>query len=210
MRADGRQGWDEEPLPALLHGAGVLGVSRLRVYPAFEGPILCTLVYAADTVQVRVVDARGRGAGTFRGAVTKPRAELRGFGPLASWQRLREAAFAAPPCCTATRDGLTYRHALLDTAGGIEATWGNPSCFANRAQYDLAEAYWSLVESSGLLLEPGRLIRIRSGVLTGFQGRVEWLDREAGRVRVVAELGGQGVSLELPVAEVEFPGAAPG
>jgi hypothetical protein len=130
---------------------------------------------------------------------------MRRFGPLASWERLREAAFSAPPCIdTLVRDGVGYRHAALDWQGGIEATWSNPSWSFHRQQCELAEAYRYLIESSGILLEQGTRIRIRIGVMAGFVGRVERLERDEGRLRVVTELGGKGVSLDLAVNDIEF------
>jgi hypothetical protein len=136
--------------------------------------------------------------------ITRPVGELRRFGPLSSWERLRAAAFAAPSCDTLALDGVTFRHAVLDWQGGADARWSNPSMIAHRRQCELAAAYEALIDSSGILLEQGHHVRIRTGLLAGFIARVERLDRHEGRLRVVAELGGKGVSLDLAVSEVEF------
>src|ERR1043166_5907126 len=148
------QAHDLESLPALVQGMGVVGVSRLRIFPAFRGPTTCTLVYHAEMVRIDVVDARRFGLAPFRGTIARPLRWLRRFGPLASWEMLRVAAFAAPSCATLTCDGVGYRHAALDWHAGTEATWSNPSWSAHRKQCELTEAYQGLVESSGLLLEP--------------------------------------------------------
>lgn len=197
-----------DPLPALLQGEGVIGVSRLHSDSAFSGPTMCTLVYSADAVRIEVMDARRFSGSPFRGTITQPLRALRHFGPLESWERLRAAAFAAPSCSTVTRDGGGYRHALLDWQGGIEARWRNPSWQFHRQQWELAHAYWELVESSGLLLERGRRVRIRVGVLSGFTGTVEYLDPDKGRLRVVADLGGQRVSVDLGLSDIECAGTA--
>jgi hypothetical protein len=204
MCEGGNQEHERESLPAYLQGEGIVGVSRLRIAPAFIGPTICTLVYSAEMVRIDVVDARGFGSATFRGSITRPLRALRRFGPLASWERLRVAAFAAPSCCTPTFDGVGYRHTVLDWQGGIEVSWSNPSWSAHRQQCELAQAYQSLIKSSGILLEQGSRIRIRTGLMAGFIGRVERLERYEGRLRVVAELGGKGVSLDLAVSDIEF------
>ena len=174
-QVDGR-----ESLSALLQGDGVVGVSRLRICPAFIGPTICTLVYNTDAVRIEVANRRGIGAAPFRGTITRHLPTLRRFGPLASWERLRAAAFAAPSCSTLTGDGVGYHHALLDWQGGTEATWSNPDRSTHRQQCELVEAYQALIESSGILLEQGSHVRIRTGLLTGFVGRVE---RHEGRLR---------------------------
>jgi hypothetical protein len=197
-----------EPLPALLQADGVVGVSRLGTYPAFTGPVICTLAYFADAVRVEVVDARARGRPAYHGALTKPLRFMRHFGPLASWDRLRAAAFAAPSCHTLTEDGVSHHHALLDAAAGVEARWRNPSGVEHRQQWELASAYRCLVDSVSVLLEQGSRVRIRAGLLAGFVGTVERLDRYEDRVRVVAELGGKDVSVDLSVGEIEFPAEA--
>lgn len=211
---DAEKNRGREPLLDLLRPDGVMGVSRLGTHPAFAGPVTCTLAYTADAVRVAVVDARARGRPAFHGAVTKPLRFMRHFGPLASWERLRAAAFAAPSCHTLTCDGVSYHHALLDGAGGVEARWSNPSGTEHRQQWELASAYRCLVDSVGVLLEAGSRVRIRAGLLAGNVGTVEHLDRYEDRVRVVAELGGKGVSVDLSVSEIEFtaeaePSAAP-
>jgi hypothetical protein len=203
MCADAERRHDPEALPALLPAEGVVGVSRLSISLAFFGKIVCTLVYTADAVRIAVADASTVGPGPFLGTVTKPCLAMRPFGPLASWERLRAAAFAAPSCFTSTEDGVSYRHAALDWQGGIETCWSNPDWFAHRQQCELAEAYRSLIESSGLLLEQGSRVRIRTGLMAGLVGRVERLDRYKGRLRVVAELGGQGAALDLTVSDIE-------
>jgi hypothetical protein len=193
---------DRESLPALLQGEGVVGVSRLYIAPAFGGQTVCTLVYYGDSVRVDVVD--GRVFGRFRGATTWHLRLLRRYGPLMSWERLRAAALAAPSCTTPTCDGVGYHHAILDLQGATEAKWSNPSRPAHCQQCELTDAYASLIESSGLLLEEGRRVRIRTGLMAGFLGTVERLERYEGRVRVVAELGGKGVSLNLALSDIEF------
>ena len=195
---------DCESLPALLQGDGVVGVSRLRIAPAFIGPTICTLVYLADAVRIAVVDARGFVPSAFRGTITRPLQAMRCFGPLASWGQLRAAAVAATSCDSLCLDGVGYRHALLDWQGGTESSWSNPNWFAHRRQCELAKAYEALIESSGILLEQGSRVRIRTGLLAGFVGRVERLERGVDQLRIVAELGGKAVSLSLLVNDVEF------
>jgi hypothetical protein len=192
-----------ESLPAHLQGDGVVGVSQLRIIPAFEGPTICTLVYLADAVRIDVVDCNFS-PGRFRGAITRALRAMRNFGPLESWDRLRAASFAAPSCSTLTCDGVSYRHAVLDWQGGTEASWSNPSFYLHLQQYELAHAYHALIASSGILLEHGSHVRIRTGLMAGFIARVEWLDRYKGRLRVVAELGGKPVSVDLAVSDIEF------
>jgi hypothetical protein len=101
-------------------------------------------------------------------------------------------------------DGVGYRHAALDWQGGIEATWSNPGS-RHLQQYALVCAYLSLIESSGILLEPGTRVRVRSGVLAGFIGRVEEIEEHLGRVRIAAKLGGQSVLLDVTGDAIEFP-----
>lgn len=200
-----------ETLPALLGQAGVVGVSRFHSYPALAiGPTVCTLVYSSDTVRIDVIDARELGHPPFRSAASRSLDSLGQFGALASWSRLRAAAFAAPSCTTPrVRDGIAYHHAALDWQGGIEATWDNPGlCPAHRHQCELVDAYDSLIESSALLLAPGAHVRVRTGPLAGLVGKVDWLENFKGRVRVVARLGGTSVTVNLPLCDIESSDAA--
>jgi hypothetical protein len=190
-------------LAPLLEAEGVGGAARLGIAPAFSGPVVCTLVYAAEAVTITVEDARGLGGGTFRGQQTKPLRKLRRFRPLSAWGRLRMAAEAAPSCATLTCDGASYRHLLLDRRGGLDARWSNPDPGEHPRQCELVRAYRALAEASALLLEEGRRVVVRTGLLAGFTGVVERLDRYAGRVRVVAGLGGAGVAVELSVADIQ-------
>jgi hypothetical protein len=57
---------------------------------------------------------------------------LRRFGPLTSWERLRDATFAAPSCFTLTCDGVSYRHTVLDWQGGVEVSWEEPKLVRSR------------------------------------------------------------------------------
>jgi hypothetical protein len=193
-----------ESIFALLQGEGVVGVSRLHTSLAFIGRTICTLVYTGDEVRVEVIDARSSAPVPFRGRITRPLRALRHFGPLASWERLRAAAFAAPSCRTNTCDGVTYCHVALDWQGGIEAGWGNPNWSYHRQQCKLAQAYRSLVEWSGIPLEQGTRVRVRTGLMAGLIGRVERLERYEGRLTVIAELGRGNVTLALAVSDVEF------
>ncbi|SRR5579871_2997668 len=206
---------DNEPVPALLQQGDVVGVSRLSIHPAFIGRTICTLVYLPAAVRISIVDAREIGQIPFRGTVTRPLESLRRFGPLASWRLLRAAAFAAPSCSSPNvLDGISYRHVALDWDGGIEATWSNPGLWPDhRTQCELVDAYQSLLES-GLLLQPGTAVRIRAGVLFGCVGRVDQLERHKNRVRVMVEMAGSRVAVELAASELEFAsdserGAAP-
>jgi hypothetical protein len=187
-----------ESLAGLLQGEGVVGVSQLRIFPSFADETICTLAYTAKEARIGVID------GTFRGSIVRHLPALKSFGPLASWNRLRAAAFAAPSCSTLTCDGVAYRHAILDWQGGTEASWSNPTFPAHPQQCQLASAYRSLIDASGLLLNPGCRVRIRTGLMAGFVGRVEFLDRHEGRLRVVAQLAGKPVSLDLGVSDIEF------
>src|SRR5262245_49553390 len=195
---------DREPLPALLQQESVRGVSRLCIAPAFTGRTTCTLLYQPATVRISVIDAREFGQVPFRGTVTRPLDWFQQFGPLASWEQLRAAAFASHSCSSLVCDGVSYHHAALDWDGGVEVTWSNPGLLPDhRKQCELVEAYQSLLES-GLLLEPGTAVRIRAGALSGCLGHVDRLERHKNRVSVVAELVGSRVTVELAASELEL------
>ena len=196
---------DRDNLPSLLQQESARGVSRFCISPAFTGRTICTLLYLPATVRIFIVDAREFGQVPFRGTVTRPIEGFRRFGPLATWESLRAAAFASPSCCSPNvLDGVCYHHAALDWDGGIEASWSNPGLWPDhRTQCELVDAYQSLLES-GLLLEPGTAVRICAGALSGCLGRVERLERHKNRVCVIAEMVGSRVTLELAASELEL------
>src|SRR5437764_683299 len=90
--------YEGDSLPSLLQQESARGVSRLCISPAFSGPTICTLVYLQETVRVSIVDAREIGQVPFRGAVARQFEDFRCFGPLATWESLRAAAFVLPTC----------------------------------------------------------------------------------------------------------------
>jgi hypothetical protein len=205
MMAEANLKNDHDSLPSLLEQEGTRGVSRLCISPAFTGRTICTLLYQPATVRIFVVDARELGQVPFRGTVTRPLETFRRFGPFASWELLRAAAFASPSCSSPNvLDGVSYHHAALDWDGGIEATWSNPGLWPDhRKQCELVDSYQSLLES-GLLLEPGTAVKIRAGALSGCLGRVDRLERHKNRVCVIAEMVGSRVTVELAASELEL------
>jgi hypothetical protein len=100
-----------EPLPVLLQTAGVVGVSRLGTYPAFTGPVVCTLAYTADAVRVEVVDAARPGR--------HPRPVLEAPGDIA------DGLFTKMGCHSRT-DGCGERRMMRASAGRSGRCATNP------------------------------------------------------------------------------------
>lgn len=195
-----------EPIASLLLGEGVVGVSRIEIFPSFQGPMMCTLIYRADSVAIDVFDGRAEAMkNAFRAKSTKRLDDMHDFGPLATWAKLRECADLAPTCSTDfVCDGTSYHHAALDWNGGVESRWSNPNWSNHQEACELKDGYEWLMESSGFLLDIGTCVRIRTGIMAGLIGRVATLDPFDGKLELVVDLCGAEAHVELTVNDVEF------
>ena len=163
------------PLADAAREPGVVGVSRLMIFPAFEPERIVTALFHADGVAVEAVAGSSqlwRSLQTFTrktpdgtweqipgGEPFDPRRAVRGQGrvksrrapaPFTSWGAFVRAASPLPDCSTETLDGVVYRHKMLFDGRLLDVEWANPDEVQHAPQLALVRGYMELVRAAGL------------------------------------------------------------